>query len=453
MAAEAGSIRRNVGAITETATAPFIPFIKIAKWIISAVFFLAILGLILGGGWVTYRIIKGYNQVGSFDIAAARAGVALEKPVGLLENVIYRISPNLYAYYSNSGQYQDAFASDVEKNQQNPNLGVKIKDFKPNSQFFWENAEMTFSGVITANSLSEQIELVAYCLIEDYNKGKLIPASLTGNPTAVGNKGLVFKDQINSQFQVDCTFPQDAAVPDKGKTRTPKTAKLVVFYEFATKGTQKIYLMDKDALLSLKGEDAFKVYKISDPQLTSERKIKSKTTDGPINLAFGIDLPQPFTQDTTYKLSIQLSNNLGWRGSLEKVDEVIMQLPAVGDVEISLIGEEGTSGVQSSACDFEYIGPGDTGFKLYQVKPEKLAQVNKDCSEATLSSLDLSRKDCVSFFKERPTFSCFVKPVKVPQSGPPLYDILRAETIYIYRVDQSAATEVRKFTSGQVTEV
>ena len=365
----------------------------------------------------------------------------MEKPAGILEGAIYQVSPTWYAYYSGKALPQDAFASEVEKNQQNPNLGVKIKEFKPSATVYLENTPITLSGTIIASSLAEEIELQAYCSLKEYQDARLFPAQLTGNPTASGNKGKVFKDQTNAEFQVTCLFPPEAATTEK--LRTPKTAKLTVTYEFTTKGTQKIYLLDKQELLALNGEDPFKAYKISDPQLSSARKIKSKTTDGPLSLSFGIDTPQPFTQDTVYRLSVQLANNVGWRGNLQKLDNIILQVPSAGDVEIVMDGESGFSMSGSPGCDFEYIGPGDEGYKLYNIVPEKLENVNKDCSKSTLTSLALSEKECISFLKERPTFNCFVKPLKVPENTL-TYDTLRAEAKYIYKIEESSVLEIRQ---------
>ena len=127
-------------------------------------------------------------------------------------------------------------------------------------------------GTITANSLAEQIELAAYCSLEGYKKEQAIPAVLTGNPTARGNKGQVFKGQDNVEFQASCSFPPEAATGEKA--RNAKTAKLIVTYEFVTKATQKVYFLNKRTLLGLGSQDPFKAYQISDPQLYS-RKIKS----------------------------------------------------------------------------------------------------------------------------------------------------------------------------------
>ena len=119
-------------------------------------------------------------------------------------------------------------------------------------------------------------------------------------------------------------------------------------------------------------------------------------------------------------------------------------MPEIDDVEIVVNGESGFSVPGVPDCDFEYVGPCETGYKIYQVKSEKIAEVNKDCSDENLRSLALSRKDCISFFKERPTFSCIVEAKKVPESSSPEYDIIKAEADYIYREDKQALVEIRK---------
>lgn len=434
MAAEAGSIRGQIGGNVSQVLSPLGGLIK---WIIVLTISTAVLLLIAFLIWIGFN----YYRTGSVDVASARVGVAAEEPIGVFGNALFKISPNLYALWEGNVNYQDSFSAEVETNQQNPNLGVKIFEFKALESSVLEGEPMMFEGRIVANSLADQIEFQAHCSMEEYNKGSLMPAKLSGNPTANGNKGIVFKDQTNAEFTATCIFPGEAVKIEK--PREPKKAYLHVTYEFTTKGTQKVYFLDRNEMLALKGEDPFKIYKLSDPQLGMDRKIKSKSTDGPINLAFGIDNPQPFTQDTVYRLNLQLSNNLGWSGSLKKVSDIKLQMPAVKDIELVIDGEGGFSGSSDVRCDFEYIGQGDEGFKLYKVSDASLNNVNKDCSEKNLRTIALSRSECISLFKERPTFSCFVKPLRVPKLLPQ-YDVLRAEAIYVYEIEKPAIVEVRK---------
>jgi|SRR3989344_1224425 len=428
MSSQAGSIGSKV---SETTSKVFSPIGTLISRIIVILFFaIIIVGLIIGG-----RLAYNYNKLGSADVAVKHGLVAAEKPAGILGKLA-ATSPELYALWTGK-PYVDPFVAEVEKNEENPNLGVVIKEFKPVDSFFYENSDIKLTASIQASSLAEETKIAAFCSLEGFRNNQPVPAQLLGN-TASGNAGLIFKNQP-AEFQARCLFPPGAVKAEK--LRNAAKATLIITYEFTTKGSQKMWFLDKQTILSLEGKDPFQYYGVSDSQLDSRRKIKSKSTDGPVLLAMKMDLPQPLSDENPYELSLQLSYNNLLRGTIEKLEYLTLQVPSVEDLDIILEGERGFT-LPGSRCDFEYIGQGEEGFKQYQLRRDKLASVNKECNKETLSTLALSERECIDFFKA-PTFSCLMKATKVPD-GVLQFDNIRAEAKYIYRVTDNAVVEVRK---------
>ncbi len=387
---------------------------------------------------VFIRLALNYNKLGLAEVAVVHARVATETPRGLMSSTFYKVSPTLADIWDGK-TYRDSFSSEVEVNEENPNLGVKIKDFAANAEFFRENTPIILEGAISASSLAEQTRIAVFCSLESYKNGRPIPVQLFGTTaTGTSNTGLVFKNQ-DAEFQARCVFPEGLKAE---KPRNAKIAKLIVTYDFTTKATQKLWFLDKQTLFNLQGKNPFNHYQISDPQLDSRRKVRSKSTAGPINLAFNIDLPQPLTDATPYILTVQLSNNLGWLGNLEKLEALTLQFPAARNLELIAEGEAGFN-MPDSKCAFTYSSPGEEEFKVYEIKPEYLADINRECNEDDLRSLALTEKDCISFFKERPTFTCLFKATKVPERELK-FDSIRAEAKYIYKLSKEAVVEIRK---------
>ncbi len=403
------------------------------KWIFVVIIIAAVGFLLFAIGKLAYN----YQQQGSAGVAVTHIQVATQAPRSFIGNSIAQFSPELADLWEGKA-YSDSFSSEVEANAENPDLGVKITNFEATSNLFMEGSDVKLTGSIAASSLTDDTTIAAYCTLEGYRNERPIPAQLFGN-TASGNTAVIPKN-YNAEFQARCTFPPDPNFK-ADKSRIAKIATLVVNYRFTTQATQKLWFLDKNTLLSLEGKNAFDYYGING-QVDSKGRSRSKSTAGPINLGVNIDLPQPFTDNTPYILTAQLSPNIGWPGNLEKLESLTLQVPSTRDLDLVLEGDANFN-IQGSKCDFDYIGPGEDQFKIYELRPELLAKVNQDCSTDTLTSLALSKKDCIDFFKSRPTFSCLFEATRVPQSSLQ-FDAIRSEAKYLYRTEKQAAIEIRK---------
>lgn len=411
----------------------FRPFGKI----ISLLFKLILIIII---GFIVFAILKlsyNYYRFGGADVGAKNIEAAAQEPRSQFVKYINSISPELAALWEGK-PLVDTYSAEVERNENNQDLGVRIIDFSPTKQFFYPGDNIKLSGNIRALTLSDETEIEVFCSMEGYKEGRPIPAQLFGN-TAQRNKGRVFKE-ASEEFGVNCVFPPDDSFKLE-KQRTAKLAELIVVYQFKTKASQKIWFLDRNSLLALKGEDPFKHYKISDSQLDSRKRLRSKYTDGPLILATNIDLPQPLADNTPYELRVQLANNPGWRGNLEKLQSLSIELPQAKDLELIMEGEKGFI-APDLGCDFEYVTTSDEGLKVYELREEKLAAVNHECNKATLTTLALSEKECVDLLKN-PTFSCLIKATRVPEEKLE-FDNIRASADYLYKVTDHAVVEIRK---------
>lgn len=405
--------------------------IKLFYVIIS---FLIVAIVIYGGLYVygNYLVKSGEGASGikhlavTTDTPLAKASAFFES-IGL-NNILHPENPTA------------SFESEVQSST-NKKLGVYISDFKSIKRVNNPGDDIEVTGTIQASSLEDEIKLKVFCSMEDYNSEALVPAEIIG--AGSDNEVSVFKNE-DTNIDFNCLFPGGI---NKDTMKTPKVTKFVkaiVTYEFGSRATQKVYFLSPNILTSLDrtNVDPFVQYSIKD-SLLSNREVKAVSTPGPLNIGVNVGR-QPLTVNSNpYQLFVQLSSNPTFSGNLQKLDSIQLQVPDIPNVvNIAFQGEQGFNG-RASQCDFEYIGPGDNGFKLYQLTDAALARVNRDCNSKSFKDFAISESQCISLFKSTPLFGCKFSVLSVPDSGLQ-FDTFRLTSKYVYKVDKRAAVDLYK---------
>jgi hypothetical protein len=320
----------------------------------------------------------------------------------------------------------------VESNSENQDLGIKILELKPLRSFYTPNSEILVTGRVKAKALDNALKVQGFCYLDGYHSGEPVPAEFLGL-SAQGNEIEIYPEQA-SEFLVNCNFKEGLATTAQIES---KSVKLLLTYEFTTKSYQRLWAMPRDALLDLErqGINPFELYSVKDPLLSSDRKLKSKTTPGPINLGLAIDFQQPLTTGAKYALFVRVARQK-YEGNLQKIESLKIAVPAVQDLELVLGGEQ-----EIGTCDFDYAGQTQEGYKEYTLNANKLAETNQDCSEASLRSLAVSESTCISLIKE-PTYFCSFS----LQNAPPTLqsDVITAEANYIYQTEKKTVVDIRQ---------
>lgn len=396
---------------------------------------IVIVSLILGFNW--YQTGAGGVGATHAQVAGKEVGLPILTKLGLRDAYLAVVSPEKLLV-------QSSFESDIEKNAANVNLGVRIKNFEAIGKIFAAEA-FSMVGTIEVESLPDAIELLVTCTMEDYQNDFPVAAEIS-LPGSFSNIARIHKG-IKEVIQATCTFPEGVRIEDSDQVITAKQAAMHVAYNFETKASHKTYVLDFNELQKFKSgnQDPFDFYKVSDPQLTGKRTIRSKATPGPINLAIGTYQSQPFTQDTPYWLGVTIANNAEWRGNLQKLNSLELQVPDFISLESD---PEFGAGAKSATCDFastgETIQDGDLKYKVYALKDEVLEKVNKDCDIKSLKDTVLTRKICIDLFKISLDFRCRFKLSKELQSPTLTYDAIGAKAKYIYETERNAAVNVVK---------
>ncbi len=421
----------------------FGPLKKLFSFIIYAFSFILIFALIVGVIFLGFSYYTASKETGQLASTVKHAEVGAEETLSGPKAAIKSRAPDFLYSFLYPGEYNPYSIDSTVERTAGKDIGVKILEFKPITDFFRPNSPVRFLGRIKAQGLDKNTEIQAFCYLEDYNElhhaGEPIEAVLTGFGAA-GNRGLIPKDQP-AEFQVQCNFQNGIAAD---KQVTSKEAKLIVVYDFETKAYQRLWFMEKGALASLQGQgvNPFELYEINDPLLDSERKTRSITTPGPINLGLAVDIPQPLTDLTPYLLMVQISRSFDV-GNLQRLSNLRILIPSTEELNIELSGEVDLVG--NVQCDFEYAGQSEIqGYKEYRLAQHKIEETNKDCNKATLRELAISERDCIEYFKE-PLYLCNF----VADTSPQILtsDTIRASAEYTYKLEKKAVADIRALPS------
>ncbi len=420
--------------VTDTLRTIFSPIASLIRFLLKVLIVVVVVILLVIGGILVWSKI----QTGQVDSTITHAKVGTTEALGPLWGPIKSLSPDLYAALR-PGEYNPYAIDSVVEKSRNTDLGVKITALKPINNFFRPGSPITLTGTIKANSLTEDSQIQAFCLLDGYNNDKEIPAMILGTG-ATGNTALIIKD-ITNLFQVSCIFPQGIQVTQQ---QTSKTAKLIVRYKFNTQAYERIWALDRNLLLNMQSNniDPFKQGAVIDPLLDDNRIVRSVTTPGPINLGLSVDFPQPITTGSIYQLLVKISPSVTDSGNLESLERLTIKVPAVQNLNLVLQGEQNLG---QASCDFEYVSESEDGFKEYQLLASKLQETNQKCDPITARTLlFLSERECLSQFKE-PFFTCNF----IATSAPPTLqsDIIKAEAIYTFETSKRTVVDIKALPS------
>lgn len=413
---------------------------KISKFIgLLFSFFFYIFLILLFVGVVGYGILYfiAYTKVGGTAALATHVGVTAQP---YLDRVTIAGYP-LRQLLKNPVAPYGGFESDVEKNQQNEDLGVKISKLEITTPRVYENQPVFVKGDIKALAL-EDINANVFCELGD----EAVKARLA---TAGGSDTIKIFKGVPTTFTATCSFP--GVVLEEGKQIVAKKITMNVNYEFNAKATHNTYFLDKesnDFLLS-KGLDPFEYYGIKEPLLKSDRTVRSKATQGPILVGITTFDSQPFSEETPYYFGVSMQNNPSWLGNLQSVKSLKVSIPPnivlASDSEF-LQGEQGlTEKLTGVECDFVNSGSLDeNGFKIYTLNTKKTSEVNRPCTKESLINTLLTEEDCFNIYKNNARFFCNFMVVDDIPADNMYYDFIRADVTYVYETKKGIAVDVYK---------
>jgi len=424
----------------------FTPFFSwLGKWLFKfskfgiVLIFLAFFIIFLIAGF-NYLVVQEQGVV-----LAKHAEVAAKEKGGFLagtffENIYdlaFNPSENLYTAYS--------FESDIErKNKGDKDLGLRITQLDPVSQRYFVGQPIFLKGTIKAKPFEKEIHVKVDCDLEDYDGEVKISSSAPDS----GEEGKfkIYKD-FSQTFTVTCNFPEGIKISEtelfssKEVPIVSKEAEMKASYDFVTQASHNTYFLNKeehDKLLS-RGIDPFENFKVNDPQLRSDRTVKSKASPGPINLGIGTYSSQPFSRGKPYFFGVSLSNNPLYKGHLKKLKQLKVMLPPY----LVVANEEGFG--EGGTCDFYFSGNlNENGFKIYYLKEEKLREANIDCESKSIKEKLISYEECMNRYKSSFEYLCQFKVKEPIQEEVLRLDFIRAEADYIYETSKKTIVDIRR---------
>ena len=412
----------------------------------TIVFVLVIVGI---GGFALYN---NYVARGATVVAHTEAGVA-NTGIPFFASILGQETYN--GIFRPDQVY--GFESDIDKSLAQ-DVGIKdIKIDQVGRPDFGQPVEVL--GRFTASSPLQDLELVVQCQLDEQTPvDAVVSATSSSGNTATVFKGAketvtascIFPEGINPEKTTFVRGVEHAGIIPTGLEKEkalpfeyPGTVKMFIRYKLPSKASHRTYLLAKNVVRQVLSKnppvDVFTFFGVNDPQLTSDRKIKSIATPGPLNLGIGTFSSQPFVEDTPHPFAVSLTNNFGeWHGELKKLESLDLFIPPYMRLETD---SDFASARTASSCAFVYDSDGDNGFRRYRLKDQVLETVNKECTKETLQSASLTEKECIDIFgKDRDKiFTCNFK---FSDEFPRLkYDFIRAEAEYIYQTKEIAVTK------------
>ena len=225
----------------------------------------------------------------------------------------------------------DYYTGTVDENQ-NQRLGVFLDDLKASDPEFYQGETVSVWAMLEAKTLEDGLKIDVNCyhgkknsdgIFLDSQKGKSFPEVIP----------LVYDEE---QVDIDCRFISDASdsAMEKGSNKVTVQAE----FHFETMAYLKTYFMDKDTLRSMdrQGIDPFEKYEIED------KKPIAKFTNGPVRIGMGsVDPPIGINDkfSVTPRLGITLDTNMGWKGKIKQIDELIIMVPNATSLDINFCPE------------------------------------------------------------------------------------------------------------------
>lgn len=329
-------------------------------WIIGIIFIFAFLFVL---GYFLYNLISS----GQAEVYLKEAWVDAEPGAESVKGGLF----GFFEYISNPATARRDFDSVVEKNVDNPNLGVKITEFKGVNPSFEENKPVQLFARIEMASLSgkdKEENVILGCSLEDYNGDSAIEPSTI---SYYGDGSLYVDSAI-------CKFSRGISVD--GQEVDSKKAVINATSEYKQLVTYRAYFMRLSdySKLRLAGKDPFKYYGINYPLLMPGNEVKSLVTDGPLNVGIGVAKSQPFTEGSEYVPLIVSFSNRYFTGNLVEINDFKLILPNLIELENN-----------PNTCDFSLVNSGEdyNEYKLTdyarEVKlknPDRAGDVSLSCS-------------------------------------------------------------------------
>lgn len=406
--------------------------LKVIGWIVL----LLVLLMVIWAGYFMYNAAKtGTAQTIGENIYVALSNTFLGpfvEQIGL-KAVLYTQKPSTIITEDSSFQAQ------VDKNEENPNLGVHINKFYPKSKVFTSGEPITFTAEINAQSFKDDASVNFDCKLEDYNNEDygLGEAKI---PSKGDSNDITINKNTNSQLLVTCEFPQGIIISGN-KDIIGKKSMIEAVYDFETNAYVKTYFLNKEKYDSFISNsiDPFDYYGIKDSQnLNSDNTALPHYSDGPVKLSINSKQTQPLTKGTKYLLEVKIANREDY-GIIDKLDSLTIELSD----KIKL--------VEDISCDFVSTGEKtEKGLNVYKITEGSniLKRINTDCSLSALFGKDITVEDCISRYKSQATFQCWFNiegDFSYSSSGEGIsYDMLRATARYSYKTSKSSVANIEK---------
>ena len=413
------------------------------RWVGRKLKFLIIILFVIGVifvGLAWYRSGLGVTLIEHLGVTAKESSIygTMSQGVETLQNLLFNPTAIASPY---------SFESQIEANEQNKNLGVKIKDISQSPPKVFSGDSVSLIGTVSAETL-RGMKLSASCKLEDYpekNNEIEIPAEIDGQSEIELYPGVPLVSKVT------CILPE---VKNEGETDVVgKEGAIFVKYDFTSIASHKTYFLEKsqaDSILK-KGGDPFE--KFNEPLLKSDRTMTSVTAPGPMNLAIGTDQRQPFSEGKPYFIYVTLKSSSDWIGNLDTIKSIELQLPP----NLYLEGESTFRGSSSETslldkkgelkCDFLPTGEKtEDGFKVYELKDETKERVNNiNCNDFDfLRGEKLTEAECLSLYKKELRFQCRFIISEIPSGQGMFYDFIRAEAKYDYKSKKSKFVQIYK---------
>ncbi|MCD4666443.1 hypothetical protein K8R47_01385 [archaeon] len=349
-------------------------FLAIVKPLIVIISVLLVVFVIAAAGiFITRSISTGYG-----DTVTTNVGVFLDKvPFGQAVKTGFA---KTFGIIWNPAQLETDYGwkTEVEKNRQYSQLGVKVENFKILNDKILSGQEINARGEVKVSNLGdEEVEVFFSCETDDENDGfgEVTPENIFLN-----------RDQI---FGIGCVYSQMDGDFSGAKIIDTKQLKLNTKYEYTTRGFLDFYTMSKSSF-----EDEIDVFKdMNNPYLGEDKRVTSTYTEGPIKLALKIPYTQPLTEEgpfvntfESYTLGIKLTKKLIWSGEHGDLNNLYLFIPE----DIIQIEDD-----RFFKTDHFFVDENDLpiSFSIYTLKEEEIAKLNNVCDDIIQSVYEKQCRD------------------------------------------------------------
>jgi len=262
--------------------------------------------------------------------------------------------------------------SDVDKNSENKELGLKFQNFRSIKKVYLENEQISLVGTVNVNSLKDDSKVKFDC--------EASTSSIKGNIQP--NEQVEIQKDSAQVFTIRCDIPEEEIKLD-GKQVKAEIITLTADYDFKTESYVEAYTMSRELLAKKQNNQENPFEEENNPRLNKETgEIRSQYTAGPMKVLINSEYTQPFTEagpfssDPYYSLGILVEKaNSFYEGKLNKINEVYLYLPK----NFELSGEDD---------QFELLQENENEvFDKYRLKQDKIDQLNSYCKNANILDL------------------------------------------------------------------